>query len=592
MLRDTIFQRWRKATAASEYIQSLLPDDIVTARAFFRQLASKSLDEIRGKLSEADTRHNRILAWLLLNDAFNTDTGAEIDTVQQLIDWASFIAEYGDSLSNRRDALEGHCKFYKGVLSHRGRILSKANEYYARAELDYRNMGAEPLLQSLAVYALGVVALEQGNVEDDDIPDQGARSLFQKSLELVASSVPQEVKDEMQAAINYSLRQWQLTSDLIRDDKPDTLLEKNSEIVDSQLIELLMAQTLQLAYERQPAAEVVRIARLADGLSARLGQPAGAVETLLGYYLHFKRLEEAEFILREQLAARSDDLDRQKELARVLMLQSKHEQAQSLIEELLKSYPDDPELHGTLGALLMEFGDIERAGEHLHRALELNPQDSFAGEMIRHLEKRKPQALFSFEDGNLTIAGDINNLAPGDLAAAMTAAILAAKPERIDEELEEIARTDPGLAEKVARLLQARGLVASSPEPPAIQHYNRAEEFFRTAQWQKAIDEYRLAVEADPNFADAYMGWGDIYYRTGQYYLAIAYFEESISIKPSPFTYRFLGDSYIRIGNHRQAEKSYRQALEIDPNYVGARAALEDLLAARSKDNETVQEDN
>jgi tetratricopeptide (TPR) repeat protein len=74
------------------------------------------------------------------------------------------------------------------------------------------------------------------------------------------------------------------------------------------------------------------------------------------------------------------------------------------------------------------------------------------------------------------------------------------------------------------------------------------------------------------------MGWGDVYYRTGMYQLAIAYFKESIIIKPMPPTYRFLGDSYARIGKRKQAEEAYRQALNLDPNYDGARASLQQLL--------------
>jgi tetratricopeptide (TPR) repeat protein len=576
MLSEIILGRWQEASAIGERTRAISAQEVKAALDFFQDLRGRAADEVRSKLSTAGERLNRNLAWLLLAEALKIDFRSEIGEARRLIEWAEFIASFGGSLQNRGDNLEAHCKFYQGTLQQRVGSLSEAALLYAQAESDYRDNGS-PILQALAISAQGTVALERGDLESDVLSRLGARELFQSALDVLDETTEQKLKGILKGAIEGSLRQWQFAEELVRSDQPEALLKDNREMIDLQLLSLLKAQTINSARANQPVATTAQAARLADLIAAQLQQPADLTDQLLGFYLLKKNTEAAEWLLRELLKTRPDDLELQKGLARTLMLHGKNQESLELLKELAQAHPDDALVQSMLGALLQMQGDLANAEARFRRALEIDPEEAGAKEGLRSIEGAKPSAVLRFEDGNLTIEGDMSDLAPGDLSAAMTAAILAADPSSIEARLNEIAQSDPELAQRVVELLQRQGVLGQASEPPAVQHYHLAEQFFVTGRWQEAAGEYSLAIEADPDFAEAYMGLGDVYYRTGRYHLAIAYFEESIAIKPAPFTYRFLGDSFLRAGKRKQAEGSYRQALGLDPNYAGARAALQQL---------------
>jgi tetratricopeptide (TPR) repeat protein len=309
----------------------------------------------------------------------------------------------------------------------------------------------------------------------------------------------------------------------------------------------------------------------------------------LAYYIDSKQLNAAESILHEQVAARPSDVELRKTLATVLFQQVKHVEVRSVLEDVLEHDPDDVEMLTMLGTTLLELDDLANASTYLQRALALDPNNTLAAQALQQVspQQTSPPVSFSFRDGNLTISGDASQLSSDDMAAGMTAAILlGTDPDAVEARLAELAESDPELARKVASLLQGQGLPTTQPPQLARQHLERAEHMFGQARWEEAVEAYRLAIEADPNLAEAYMGWGDVHYRRGEYYLAIAYFEESLSIEPSPYAYRFLGDALHRIGKPKQAAEAYRQALKVDPNYSGARMSLQELLERGIEDEE------
>jgi tetratricopeptide (TPR) repeat protein len=577
MLPEIILYRWREASAINERLKAFSQQEVKAAQAFFQKFRVLDSSEVRASLSEADERLNRNLAWLLFGETANLDINNAVEDVQRLLEWAEFIGSFGGALQNRSDNLEAHCKFYRGVLRHTVGALSEAALLYAQAEIDYRDQSST-VLQSLAVYARGIAELEQGNAEDVNPSHPGARELFQRALGVLDEATHKGLKDELREVAERSLHQWQLAGELISSNQPEPLLEGNRQMIDLQLLTLLEAQTMNLVLDNQPVATTARAARLTDRIATQLQRPASAFEKLLDFYWWRKDLDAAEWLIGEQLKMRPGDLELQKTLARALILNSKNKEALELLKEIAQAHTDDALVQSMLGSVLYTQGDLAKAESHFRRALELDPEEAGAQYGLRNINNAKPAAAVHFKDGTLTLSGDIENVEPGEFAAAMTAAILAANPESAAAGLEEIAQSDPQLAQRVIQLLRQQGVLEPVSEPASVQHYRRAEQFFGEGRFQEAVREYSLAVEADPDFAEAYMGWGDVYYRTGMYHLAIAYFEESIIIKPMPPTYRFLGDSYARIGKRKQAEEAYRQALNLDPNYGGARISLQQLL--------------
>lgn len=592
MLQDFILQQWREATRVNAYAGTITPVDAQQSRDFFQQLTALSSEQdVRTQLSQSDTERNRNVAWLLFDEVLKLDRTVQAERVQSLLGWTVLVAEFGNRLKYRDDGLEAHCGFYQGVLKHEVEDLKEAEQFYAQAETSYSDIGANPLMPGLAIYAQGVVALEVNDVEGQRALHSGAREQFQRAIDVLHRSTSQKVIDEIQGSINRLLNQWQLVNQLMQVDEPSSLLNTQRELLDHQFAHLLKRHIWNLAVKGQPVSEVLKAFHLVEVVASYLGQVAESttrldtqigLDSLVDYYIYSRQYDAAEWLVQQQLKTHPGDLEFQKTLAEILSQQGKYAEARLLLEEALKLHPDNAFLHAFLGVMLFHLNDLPSVQTHSHRALELDPNVPFASDVLGQIKPRtlEPKAAVSFKDGNLIIGGDISALAPGELAAAMSAAVLAAHPEQIEGFF---AEANPDLARRVVQLLQEQGLLSSSPQPTAEQYLEQAENFFAQARWKEAIEHYSLALENDPNLAKAYMGLGDAYYRVGQYYLALVYFEESIAIEPNQYTYRFLGDTYARIGKPKQAIEAYNQALKLDPNYLGAHQSLQQLLQGRER---------
>ncbi len=115
-----------------------------------------------------------------------------------------------------------------------------------------------------------------------------------------------------------------------------------------------------------------------------------------------------------------------------------------------------------------------------------------------------------------------------------------------------------------------------------VTHFEEAERLFASKRFLDAIIKYKLAIADNPENWQAYMGLGDAHYMMGEYYLAAAYFEESVAIQPHAPTYRYLGDSYSRTGQLDKAIEAYQCSVDTDPNYGPAKESLRMALNQRN----------
>jgi len=177
--------------------------------------------------------------------------------------------------------------------------------------------------------------------------------------------------------------------------------------------------------------------------------------------------------------------------------------------------------------------------------------------------------LVHFENGELTIDPSIPLCEVEEqLVAAM---ILGFDGKKGTELRDQVAAEEPELFEKVLAYLPAY----ARPTSPADALLGEAEHLFTQRCYSEAITKYKAALEIDPDHQLAYLGLGDAYYMLGQYRMAIAHFSESIAIQPTPQALRFLGDAILRgQDDPHRAKECYEQALELDPDYGGARQAL------------------
>ncbi|HEY2469514.1 MAG TPA: tetratricopeptide repeat protein [Terracidiphilus sp.] len=106
--------------------------------------------------------------------------------------------------------------------------------------------------------------------------------------------------------------------------------------------------------------------------------------------------------------------------------------------------------------------------------------------------------------------------------------------------------------------------------------------------YHAAIKHFGHAIELDPKFARAYDNLGLCYYYENQNDLAVANFQkaielERVSANPSPWPYLNLGITQQFLNQLPESEKSLREALRVDPDFIKAHFQLGTVLEDRGQ---------
>jgi tetratricopeptide (TPR) repeat protein len=99
----------------------------------------------------------------------------------------------------------------------------------------------------------------------------------------------------------------------------------------------------------------------------------------------------------------------------------------------------------------------------------------------------------------------------------------------------------------------------------------------------EAIEEYKLAIKADPKFTKAHIYMGDSYLALGQRDEAIQWYQKAIELDPKDRqAHRFLGGVYEKMFDETKDVKyidlaisCYQNAVKTDPSYQSAQKDLE-----------------
>ncbi len=124
--------------------------------------------------------------------------------------------------------------------------------------------------------------------------------------------------------------------------------------------------------------------------------------------------------------------------------------------------------------------------------------------------------------------------------------------------------------------------------PDAEEAFRRGESCRAREQWGPALDHYSVAIQRDPQFAEAYFRRGNIKLRTGGHDEAIADYIHAVCLDPDNAAYRNnRGRAFLEAKQPRQAIADCDAALRIDPRFAVAhfnrglaRAALGDHTGA------------
>ena len=114
----------------------------------------------------------------------------------------------------------------------------------------------------------------------------------------------------------------------------------------------------------------------------------------------------------------------------------------------------------------------------------------------------------------------------------------------------------------------------------ARAHNNLGFEYAERGRFDKAVDEYRQAIDIDNDFASPHNNLGQIYYERGEIDNAILEYKEALKLKPHyAEAHTNLGVAYVRKGEEEKAFLAFRKALGIKRGLVEAHIGMGVLMA-------------
>lgn len=108
---------------------------------------------------------------------------------------------------------------------------------------------------------------------------------------------------------------------------------------------------------------------------------------------------------------------------------------------------------------------------------------------------------------------------------------------------------------------------AHQPKPDAISAFNEAETAYGAMQWDKAASAYKRALDLDPQFTNAALYLGDVYYMQKQYSQAEPWFRKATEMEPRyARAWRFLTDCLGHMDRVKDAYSACLGAIAAQPN--------------------------
>lgn len=232
-------------------------------------------------------------------------------------------------------------------------------------------------------------------------------------------------------------------------------------------------------------------------------------------------------------------------LGRVYLDLARPVEAESRLAEALRLRPMQPAVRFEMGRAALATHDYARAVEHLTAALTLSPEAT----LIHY-----PLALAYRGLGDLDKAAYHFERRADRGSRRSTAGMPMPLPDPLLTALNGIVKTP--------QLYRERGLDAAA-----------------VGRWPEAVENYRRAVEADPNYAAMRVNLGTALDRVGDARGALAQYEAALRLDPQLAEARYgLGDLFERSGRDKEAIEHYGAAATESPNFAPAHLRLADAL--------------
>jgi tetratricopeptide (TPR) repeat protein len=278
-------------------------------------------------------------------------------------------------------------------------------------------------------------------------------------------------------------------------------------------------------------------------------------------------------------AAQSPPPGTEFEESRRLLQQGKYDEAISALHQLESAHPGMKGLAHELGAAYYKKGDYASATAFLKKALEENPADSEAEQLLGlsyYLSQRPAEAIPELEKVQTWYAS-------ANVDAAYILGICYIQTKDYPNARKAFAKMFDVPAESAASyLFTARMLLRQDFAPVAEEYAHKAvaldpklplahqllgELYLYHSQIEESIAEFRKELEINPGNAAAYYKLADAYSRVQKFDEAERLLQRSIWLdSTSTVPYILLGKVLEKKGETELAVRALQRALAMDPN--------------------------
>ena len=313
----------------------------------------------------------------------------------------------------------------------------------------------------------------------------------------------------------------------------------------------------------------------------------------------------------------SDRSEKQLVAASQLIAEQRYTEAALQLERALRYDPDHARIHGALGVLHWQAGNVERAKTHAGRAAEKNPDDAVAHYVLARCHAQAgdaPSAITSLR--RALLCGDFDKdpamaslchhalaellTREGYLAAALaqyqafertSAQVTARAGDPAGSELQTIlARGSGAVADAKAEVLEKLGRFGEAADclsRSAEQTPGDAGRAMRHARLLLKADRLDEAIEAarriPPDHADGALLLLEVFQRAGRLSDAVAEIHARLENTPDSAQLALaLSKALNESGNAQAGRRELQHFLDAHPDSMPVRAALLDAFAAES----------
>lgn len=233
-------------------------------------------------------------------------------------------------------------------------------------------------------------------------------------------------------------------------------------------------------------------------------------------------------------------------------------------DEAIRLSPNCASPYSNRGHTRLLLNQFPEALADFDKAIQLYPQYSQAFSGRGHVYVKSAEYQRSIEDFDQALRLDPQNQ-DGYFGRALAYTMT---DRDADAKKDSDRAVELGLAQAVVDIAISEFKKKQARHIAARPHYRDAVAYYKEGQHQKAIDQFSLAIQVNPDFADAYGERARTYLVMGQYHKALEDFGEAIRLNSGKATYYLLrGLTYSRLDQDAKAIVDYSEAIRLAPQF-------------------------